>query len=126
MLFCTRRDGKVAFGLPGNPASSLISFFLYVVPAIKTYMGHRSPLPEKLYANSDFEYSKKRDRDHLLRTRLYSENGKNLVSLAGRQESNVLLSFHHANSLTRIPGEMTEIKRGTLLEVFPLRFSLLQ
>ena len=33
------------FGLPGNPVSSLVCFYLYVLPALRTMMGVRARAP---------------------------------------------------------------------------------
>lgn len=36
MTFAARsRDGRVVFGLPGNPVSSFVTFHLFVLPALR-------------------------------------------------------------------------------------------
>jgi molybdopterin biosynthesis enzyme len=38
---------KLAFGLPGNPVSALVCFYLTVVPALRKMAGHANPhLPQ--------------------------------------------------------------------------------
>src|SRR4030095_11953274 len=39
------RGETLVFGLPGNPVSSLVSFELFVRPAIRALQGSVSPLP---------------------------------------------------------------------------------
>ncbi len=124
LLFAKRKDSKIAFGLPGNPASSVVNLYLHVFSAIRIYMGRSDYLPQCLFAYSDFNYKKENDRDHLLRGRIYSKDGKNLTKPSGNQSSNVLLSLHNANCLIRIPREKTEIRSDEILKVYPLVFSL--
>jgi molybdopterin molybdotransferase len=45
LLFGTK-DGKLVFGLPGNPVSAFVCFTLFVRPAIRALAGHRDPGPK--------------------------------------------------------------------------------
>jgi len=46
-LYFGERKGKLVFGLPGNPASALVCFYVYVYPALRWLGGHTdAPLPE--------------------------------------------------------------------------------
>lgn len=46
-LYFGERGGKLVFGLPGNPASALVCFYVYVYPALRWLAGHPdAPLPE--------------------------------------------------------------------------------
>jgi molybdopterin molybdotransferase len=44
LLFGTK-DGKLVFGLPGNPVSAFVCFELYVRPALRKLAGHANPGP---------------------------------------------------------------------------------
>jgi molybdopterin molybdotransferase len=44
LLFGTK-DGKLVFGLPGNPVSAFVCFELFVRPAIRALAGHADPGP---------------------------------------------------------------------------------
>lgn len=39
LVFATRRGGGLVFGLPGNPASAMVAFWLFVRPALRRLMG---------------------------------------------------------------------------------------
>jgi molybdopterin molybdotransferase len=39
MVFAVSREGGLVFGLPGNPASVMVSFWLFVRPALRRLMG---------------------------------------------------------------------------------------
>jgi gephyrin len=34
---------KLVFGLPGNPVSTLVTFYLFVVPTLRKLSGHANP-----------------------------------------------------------------------------------
>ena len=40
----------LVFGLPGNPVSALVCFYLVVAPAVKKMMGDPHPLPRRVAA----------------------------------------------------------------------------
>ena len=44
-VFATRTDGKVAFGLPGNPMSTLVTYSVFVHPYLVKSMGWPEPAP---------------------------------------------------------------------------------
>jgi len=61
------------FALPGNPVSSLVTFKLFVEPAL--YAWHRSPPPVlELPATAANRFQRKPGRMEFLRARLWSEN----------------------------------------------------
>jgi molybdopterin molybdotransferase len=50
------RPGTLVFGLPGNPASTLVGFLLFVEPALRVLAGRPDPVPVELSARLDFEF----------------------------------------------------------------------
>jgi molybdopterin molybdotransferase len=46
-LFGTR-DGRLVFGLPGNPVSAFVCFSLFVLPALRAISGHPDPVPRRV------------------------------------------------------------------------------
>lgn len=65
VLFGIRRNGGIVFGLPGNPVSSLVSFELFVRPAIRRLMA-LDPGPSWITATltKDFPYRTDRPTYH--------------------------------------------------------------
>jgi len=48
-LYFGTHEGRLVFGLPGNPASALVCFYVYVYPALRWLAGHaNAPLPEAM------------------------------------------------------------------------------
>jgi molybdopterin molybdotransferase len=71
-LFFGSRDGRLVFGLPGNPVSSFVCFELFIRPAIRAQRGVKDPTPPRakfLLAN-DFRADNDRPTYHPARLEL--------------------------------------------------------
>jgi molybdopterin molybdotransferase len=61
-MFAGSNNGQLIFGLPGNPVSSMICLYRYIIPAIKILIGQSSSenklvkLTEKVTSPSDLSY----------------------------------------------------------------------
>jgi molybdopterin molybdotransferase len=93
------------FGLPGNPVSAMVSFELFVRPALRLLGGHRILHRPIVSATTDVDLHRKRDgKLHLLRGRLtLADPAAWRVSTAGGQESHQLHAMSEANSLILLP-----------------------
>ena len=89
-----------AFGLPGNPVSSRVSFEMFARPALRRLAGRTDVLPEPVLAIAQSEMPRKRDgKLHLDRVRVSVEDGRYVCARAGVQASNVLSGMAAANGL---------------------------
>ncbi len=108
-----RRKNKFLFGLPGNPASALVTFLLLVRPALRQWQGaaevalpaHPGVLAEPL-ANPG-------DRRHFVRV-IVSAPGE--VRSAGQQGSHVIHSLAAANGLVDIAPRIS-LPAGVTVQV---------
>ncbi len=110
-------QGKLAFGLPGNPVSSMVTFEQLVRPAMLKMSGHRSygrPLVEAVFQE---KFSKRTDRRHFLRGVLTREEGVFKVRTTGDQGSGILTSMVKANCLIDVPVEVERLNPGDLVTV---------
>ncbi|MGQ0809647.1 MAG: molybdopterin molybdotransferase MoeA [Nitrospiraceae bacterium] len=109
--------GKLAFGLPGNPVSSMVTFEQLVRPAMLKMGGHRSygrPLVQALLQE---KFSKRTDRRHFLRGVLSCEGGVFKVRTTGDQGSGILTSMVKANCLIDVPEEVERLNPGDAVTV---------
>jgi len=112
-----RIQGKLAFGLPGNPVSSMITFEQLVRPALLKMGGRRSygrPVVEAVFQET---FSKRPDRRHFLRGMLTREEGIFKVRTTGGQGSGILTSMVKANCLIDVPVEVERLTPGDLVTV---------
>ena len=105
-------QGKLAFGLPGNPVSSMVTFEQLVRPTLLKMSGCRSygrPVVQALFQE---RFSKRGDRRHLLRGILTREEGVFKVRTTGDQGSGILTSMVKANCLIDVPVEVERLNPG--------------
>jgi molybdopterin molybdotransferase len=110
-------QGKLAFGLPGNPVSSMVTFEQLVRPAMLKMSGHRSYGRPVVQAIFQEKFSKRTDRRHFLRGVLTREEGVFKVRTTGAQGSGILTSMVKANCLIDIPVEVERVNPGDLVSV---------
>lgn len=96
---------KPVFGLPGNPASSMVSFELFARPALRQMMGHPEPKRHRIVAVADDGLPRRPDgKMHLVRVvAVFGGDGRCHVRSSGGQGSNLLHSMALANGLAFVP-----------------------
>jgi len=109
--------GKLAFGLPGNPVSSMVTFEQLVRPAMLKMGGHRSYGRPVVRAVFQEKFSKRPDRRHFLRGILSRENDVLAVRTTGDQGSGILTSMVKANCLIDVPEEVERLNPGDTVNV---------
>jgi len=107
-------------GLPGNPVSSMVTFELFVRPAILKMMGKKNltkPTIEAVVENPVVN----RDRRRLFaRVIVEKRNGQYFARLTGPQGSGILTSMTSANGLMIIPEDKAEVVAGDIVQVMML------
>ncbi len=110
-------QGKLAFGLPGNSVSSMVTFEQLVRPAVLKMGGHRSYGRPVVKAVFQEKLSKRNDRRHFLRGILTREDGVLKVRTTGDQGSGILTSMVKANCLIDVPEEVERLNPGDTITV---------
>jgi molybdopterin molybdotransferase len=118
--FATLSEGKVAFGLPGFPVSSLVTFEVFVRPALRKMQGfaqlQRPTLPVRLA----YDAGATADRTEYQRVTLRREGSELVADTTGSQSSSRLMSLSGAHALVRIPPGDQGVKAGTTVEAMIL------
>ena len=98
-------QGKPVFALPGNPVAAMVSFELFVRPALLKAMGHDRVLRPTVRAVLQERAANKGKRPHLVRG-IVSRSGEGYrVSTTGDQSSGRLSSLVQGNGLIRLAPE---------------------
>ena len=63
-------DGTLVFGLPGNPVSAVVTFSLFVAPALAALQGGPAPRPPHGEATLGLAVKRNPRRDQAVRVRL--------------------------------------------------------
>lgn len=115
-MFFGSKNETLVFALPGNPASSLTNFYVYVYPAIKNRMGfsdiHLPKLVRKLNAGITNSSGKT-----LFLKALYDETH---VTVLDGQSSAMLNTFATANCLLIVPDDVATIKKDQFVTLLPI------
>lgn len=107
-----KKDNKLVFGLPGNPASVLTCFYEYVEPALQQISKKKSGMQVMQVPLAD-SFKKAAGLTHFLKG-FY--DGK-IVTALNAQESYRLSSFANANCLIKIDEEVTVCNKGEIVEI---------
>jgi molybdopterin molybdotransferase len=118
------RGRTLVFGLPGNPVSAMVSFELFVKPALLRLMGHRRTTKPLYTAVVEEDISNPDGRVYLVRVRAWREDGAWHISSTGAQGSGILKSMVGANGLAFIPGGTRGVKAGEQVEFLLMREDL--
>jgi molybdopterin molybdotransferase len=108
------------FGLPGNPVSAMVTFELFVRPAIRRMAGHARLSRRTRAARALTPIANPGRRRGYLRVTLTEEDGVLGVRLTGEQGSGILRSMAEADGLAIVPGNTT-VAAGETVPVMLLR-----
>jgi molybdopterin molybdotransferase len=118
----SRRRPVLFFGLPGNPVSALVTFTLFVVPALRALQGDPSPTPAplRLPLLDAAPFAKKKGLAFFARARVVERDGQAGVVTHDRQGSGQISGLAEASCLVAIPADVDAVAPGTLVDVLAL------
>ncbi len=110
---------KVYFGLPGNPASAMVSFWRFVAPAIAKLSGKQGPwAPEFVWAKATTALKAGGKRETYLWGQLTpGANGYEFGRAAGSHSSGNLVNLANTNGCGVVPQGETQILEGQPVRV---------
>ena len=100
------------FGLPGNPVSTIVTYLLFVAPAIDLLGGLDFAPPMMLPAVLDGDIKHSRGRREYVRGILRTKDGELRVTATGDQHSNRLATFADANCLIVVDDDHGDLHEG--------------
>ncbi len=118
------RMGKLlVFGLPGNPASAIVTFLEFVEPAIRAMQGAPDPVPPRILARASEALPNLKPRRFYMRVQVRQRGGELWAEPLPRQSSGLLRSLASADALALLEPE-TENPAGEIIRVRPLSFGV--
>ncbi len=103
---------RPVFGLPGNPVSTLVCFYLYVRPALLKMAGHGVLGLPRVTARCAVDIKVAANLTEFVRVRLERRDGELYALPAGSQGSNILSGLSRAGGLLVGPSKETLLKAG--------------
>lgn len=107
-------------GLPGNPVSTMVTFELFVRPAIRKMLGHARPFRATTRVRVDERIETPAPLAHFLRVRLRVEDDTLTATLTGPQGSGILTSMTKADALLIVPEGREGVDPGESLDAIIL------
>jgi molybdopterin molybdotransferase len=110
------RNATLAFGLPGNPVSAMVTFQLFARPALAALQG---AAPEAARATAVLAHAVARNprREEAMRVRLRQTDQGLVAETTGEQGSHMLTSMLGADGLAMIAQGEGEVAAGERVEV---------
>lgn len=119
-LVVGRRGATLFFGLPGNPTSSLVTFELFVRPALRKLLGHAQVGPGRVAGRLDGKLAKPPGLAHFVRVTTAWREGNLWARPLATQTSGALRSAAAATHLLHFPREASSLTEGDAVELLPL------
>jgi molybdopterin molybdotransferase len=113
-------EGRPVFGLPGNPVSAMVTFELFVRPALLKMAGRRRLTRPRVRARALEAIANPGSRRGYLRVQLATDETGLGARLTGEQGSAILRSMVAADGLAVVPPD-TSVDPGGELEIILLR-----
>ena len=112
-------------GLSGNPVSAMVSFELFVRPALRKMQGHAGIFRRTVAVTLEEELETAAKLTYFLRAYVTrQEDGTLTARLTGHQSSGALTSMAKANALLIVPEKNQKVPKGGQLKALMLDHSL--
>jgi molybdopterin molybdotransferase len=116
-VFFGLKGRRLVFGLPGNPTSAMVTFHLFVRPAIARMLGRKDEGPRVGRAVLQNGLALKPGRLQFLRGNLVGGGPEVRVEAYPNQKSGVLRSMVESRVLIVVPPEVTRLEKGREVDV---------
>jgi len=108
-------------GLSGNPVSAIVTFELFVRPAVRKMLGFSSLFRQTIPVRAGHAITLGAPLMHFLRvTVARSTSGDYVAKLGGSQSSGVLTAMARSNALLILPGDNLNVAAGEMHRALPL------
>ena len=113
-------NGKILFGLSGNPSASYVGFELFVRPIIRKMLLSPRPHLKKVRGLLGENFTKANPFTRFVRSRAYLEGGQLMAVPSGKDKSNIVMSLASANSFAILPGGTRGYQKGDEVDILLL------
>ena len=113
-LLVARKGSQFILGLPGNPVSSYVTAFLFLMPLLRALGGARDPLPKKVTMRLAGGLGAVGERTEFVRARLDRDG----LAPIDEQDSSALAALARADALIERPANAAAAKAGELVGAY--------
>lgn len=113
-LLVAKKNDKIIFALPGNPAASLTCFYVYVLPTLQRCSGISQNYGSNLKKSLSHDSAVDNPRSQFLKASIVDD----AVAILSHQDSGMLNSFALANALVYLPDGKYQVFKGDKVSVY--------
>ncbi|MDQ3503322.1 MAG: molybdopterin molybdotransferase MoeA, partial [Actinomycetota bacterium] len=113
-------DSTPVFGLPGNPVSALVSFEVFVRPALRKMLGATPLERPRVRAVTSKALTSPKGKRSFLRVLLEVKKGAYVVTPVSGSGSHLLAGLARATALAIVPEQVEKVAAGESVEVLVL------
>jgi molybdopterin molybdotransferase len=113
-------NGKLLFGLSGNPSACYVGFELFVKPSIRTYMFSEKPHVKREKAILGEDFLKPNPFTRFVRGKLQYNEGQLIAYPSGFDKSSSVSSLAESNIFIVLQGGTRGYKKGMFVDVLLL------
>lgn len=117
------KGSTLFFGLPGNPTSSLVSFELFVRPALRRMLGHSDVRPPRVRGRCAVDLRKAAGLSHFVRVVAEWRESDLWARPLATQTSGALRSAVGATHLMLFPESSTSLRAGDAVDLLPVSWA---
>ncbi|QWH42105.1 molybdopterin molybdotransferase MoeA [Bacillus mycoides] len=117
-------EGKLLFGLSGNPSACYVGCELYVRPVIGTYLHRKDPHVYRAEAILQKDFPKANPFTRFVRGKVELVDGQLQVTPVGLDKSSAISSLAEANAFIVLPGGTRGFEAGITVSVLLLESNL--
>lgn len=118
-LLIARRGTQIVLGLPGNPVSSLVTAYLFLLPLLRALLGASQCLPRPIMARLTAPLPATASRREFLRARWDGST----IAVGGNHDSGALASLALCNTLIDRPPNSAAMAIGSFVPAYVLESS---
>lgn len=111
-----RRATAYVLGLPGNPASALVTFAMFGMPILRAMQGDAHPFAASLVARLEAARKRSPDRLELVRATLHVDRETLVARIHDNQASGSATSLAHSTGLALIPPGTGPLDAGSAID----------
>lgn len=117
---CAERNGKLLFGLSGNPSACYVGFELFAGPYIKYWLHSDRPYLRTIQGTLKTDFPKPNPFSRFVRSRVLLADGKVYAEPVGLDKSGVVTSLAWADCFIVLPGGTRGFQAGDQVDIMLL------
>ncbi|OIJ18455.1 molybdopterin molybdenumtransferase [Anaerobacillus alkalidiazotrophicus] len=113
-------NGKLLFGLSGNPSACFVGFELFVRPWVQIFLGSKKPHLQMVHGELKSDFPKANPFVRFIRSKMTIESGKVFAEPVGLDKSGVVTSLANSDALVVLPGGTRGFQKGDTVTILLL------